>query len=64
MVERTIRMCCELALRVRLVLELGIMMHAFAYYKTKQKNRETKIGSAFVMIRMLVHKTQLCYILL
>ena len=57
MVKWTIRMCCELALRVRLVLELGIMTHAFAYYKTKQKNRERKIGSAFVMIRMLVHKT-------
>ena len=64
MVEWTVRMCCKLALRVRLVLDLGIMIHAFAYYKTKQKNRETKIGSAFVMIRMLVHITKLCYILL
>ena len=56
MVEWTVLMCCELALRVRFLLE--------PCYKTKQKNRETKIGSAFVMIRMLVHIAQLCYILL
>ena len=44
MVEWTVRMCCKLALRVRLVLDLGIMMHALAYYKTKQKAEKQRSG--------------------